>query len=68
MPPARVHLERRGDRLVAVPETADASAIVAAFASWHEKHTTAVERISDVTELVAHAELEAYSVLTRLPG
>ncbi len=48
--------------------TADASAIVAAFASWHESHAAAAERIVDVRDLVSHAELEAYSVLTRLPA
>jgi predicted nucleic acid-binding protein len=48
--------------------TADASAIVAAFAPWHEDHEAASERIGAVDDLVAHAELEAYSVLTRLPA
>lgn len=47
--------------------TADASAIVAAFAPWHEEHEAAAERIEEVSDLVAHAELEAFSVLTRLP-
>ena len=47
--------------------TAAASAIVAAFAPWHESHEGAAERLCEVQDLVAHAELEAYSVLTRLP-
>lgn len=42
--------------------------IVAAFARWHARHDAAREALSGVTDLVAHAELEAYSVLTRLPA
>lgn len=41
--------------------------MIAAFASWNEKHEAAVEALGDVRDLVAHVELEAYSVLTRLP-
>jgi len=41
--------------------------VIAAFASWNEKHEAAVEALGDVRDLVAHVELEAYSVLTRLP-
>ena len=47
--------------------TPDASAIVAAFAPWHPHHEPAVEALHGSRDLVAHAELEAYSVLTRLP-
>jgi len=47
--------------------TPDASAIVAAFAPWHPSHERAAEALHAVRDLVAHAELEAYSVLTRLP-
>ena len=47
--------------------TADSSAIIAAFAPWHRDHGAAAERIGEIEDLVAHAELEAYSVLTRLP-
>jgi predicted nucleic acid-binding protein len=47
--------------------TPDASAIVAAFAPWHPHHEHAVEALHGSRDLVAHAELEAYSVLTRLP-
>lgn len=46
--------------------TPDTSVIVAAFSPWHAAHEQAVEAIRDVDVLVAHAELEAYSVLTRL--
>lgn len=48
--------------------TADASAVVAAFSSWHPLHDDARKVLRRVRELVAHAELEAYSVLTRLPA
>jgi hypothetical protein len=41
--------------------------VIAAFASWNEKHEAAIEALGDVRDLVAHVELEAYSVLTRLP-
>jgi len=47
--------------------TPDSSVVIAAFASWNEKHEAAVEALGDVRDLVAHVELEAYSVLTRLP-
>jgi predicted nucleic acid-binding protein len=47
--------------------TPDTSVVIAAFASWSEKHQAAVEALGDVRDLVAHVELEAYSVLTRLP-
>ena len=47
--------------------TPDSSAIVAAFAPWHPLHDRAVAALRNVSDLVAHAELEAYSVLTRLP-
>ena len=47
--------------------TPDSSVVIAAFASWSEKHEAAIEALEDVRDLVAHVELEAYSVLTRLP-
>jgi predicted nucleic acid-binding protein len=49
--------------------TPDSSVVVAAFASWNEHHRQAIEALAkhDVEDLVAHAELESYSVLTRLP-
>jgi len=40
---------------------------VAAFASWHEAHAAALEVLDLAPGLPAHAGLEAYSVLTRLP-
>ena len=46
---------------------ADTSAVVAAFASWHEKHTVARRALDGGLLLVAHCALETYSVLTRLP-
>jgi predicted nucleic acid-binding protein len=47
--------------------TPDSSVVIAAFASWNEKHEAALEALGDVRDLVAHVELEVYSVLTRLP-
>lgn len=47
---------------------ADTSALVAAFAPWHERHAAAREALRGIDDLVAHTELEAYSVLTRLPA
>lgn len=41
--------------------------MIAAFASWSEKHEAALQALGDVRDLVAHVELEVYSVLTRLP-
>ncbi len=48
--------------------TADSSVIIAALSGWHADHEAADEATATVTELVAHAELEAYSVMTRLPA
>lgn len=47
--------------------TPDSSVVIAAFASWNEHHKEAVRTLGDVRDLVAHVELETYSVLTRLP-
>lgn len=47
--------------------TADTSVLVAAFADWHERHEAAASAVEGVADVVAHAELEAYWVLTRLP-
>jgi len=46
---------------------ADTSAVVAAFASWHEHHDAARRMLDSGARLVEHCALEAYSVLTRLP-
>lgn len=45
----------------------DSSVAIAAFGEWHELHRRAVEALPGSPALVAHAALEAYSVLTRLP-
>ncbi|MGH2855598.1 MAG: type II toxin-antitoxin system VapC family toxin, partial [Solirubrobacteraceae bacterium] len=34
---------------------------------WNRHHEAAVEALGDARDLVAHVELESYSVLTRLP-
>lgn len=45
----------------------DSSVVVAAFAAWHERHEAAVSALDDDPSVPAHALLESYSVLTRLP-
>ncbi|HEX3482813.1 MAG TPA: PIN domain-containing protein [Kofleriaceae bacterium] len=47
---------------------ADTSVLVAAFASWHERHDVALAAIRRLDAVVAHCLLETYSVLTRLPA
>jgi predicted nucleic acid-binding protein len=42
--------------------------VIAALSGWHEQHEAASALIQDVKDLPAHAAVEAYSVLTRLPG
>jgi hypothetical protein len=41
---------------------------VAALSAWHDRHDAAAEALDDVSALPGHVLLEAYSVLTRLPG
>jgi predicted nucleic acid-binding protein len=47
--------------------TPDSSVVIAAFASWNVHHEAAIEGLGDARDLVAQAELETYSLLTRLP-
>ena len=49
-------------------KAADTSLVVAAFASWHEKHEVARDALDRGLGLVEHCALETYSVLTRLPA
>ena len=42
--------------------------MIAALSAWHEQHRAAAEGLEAVSALPAHVMLEAYSVLTRLPG
>lgn len=46
---------------------ADTSLVVAAFASWHEGHASALAALERSPRLPAHVVLESFSVLTRLP-
>jgi predicted nucleic acid-binding protein len=48
-------------------KTPDSSVVIAAFASWNQYHEAAIQALGDAGDLVSHAELESYSVLTRLP-
>ncbi|ETW21926.1 type II toxin-antitoxin system VapC family toxin [Mycobacterium gastri] len=45
----------------------DTSVLVAGFATWHEGHESAVRALNRGVQLIAHAAVETYSVLTRLP-
>jgi predicted nucleic acid-binding protein len=45
----------------------DTSVVVAAFASWHEGHASALSALARRPRLPAHVALESFSVLTRLP-
>ena len=45
----------------------DSSVVIAAFATWHEDHAIARKAMASRPRLVAHAAVESYSVLTRLP-
>lgn len=45
----------------------DTSVVVAAFASWHEGHSTAAAALARKPRIPAHVLVETYSVLTRLP-
>lgn len=45
----------------------DTSVVVAAFATWHERHSAARTIVDKGVRLVAHCGFESYSVLTRLP-
>jgi predicted nucleic acid-binding protein len=45
----------------------DSSVVIAAFASWHEHHSIARKAMAARPRLIAHAAIESYSVLTRLP-
>ena len=47
--------------------TPDSSVVVAAFSSWNVHHEAAVHALGDLRDLIAHVEIETYSVLTRLP-
>jgi len=49
------------------PSCVDSSVAIAAFGEWHELHGPAVEALAGSPAIVAHAALETYSVLTRLP-
>ena len=48
-------------------KAADTSLVVAAFASWHERHEAARRALDAGLRLPEHCALEIYSVLTRLP-
>jgi predicted nucleic acid-binding protein len=42
--------------------------VVPAFATWHSAHEQAADIVRTAPGLPAHAGLEAFAVLTRLPG
>lgn len=49
-------------------KAADTSLVIAAFASWHERHQAARRALDGGLRLIEHCALETYSVLTRLPA
>lgn len=46
----------------------DTSVIVAAFATWHDQHVSAIQMLAGDHLVPGHVVLETYSVLTRLPS
>ncbi|NJD30150.1 MAG: type II toxin-antitoxin system VapC family toxin [Chloroflexi bacterium] len=46
----------------------DSSVIIAAFSTWHGGHAAAAAALREKPHFPAHAAVEAYSVLTRLPN
>lgn len=46
----------------------DSGVAIAAFASWHEVHEPAAAELREHPQITAHALLETFSVLTRLPA
>jgi predicted nucleic acid-binding protein len=46
---------------------ADTTVLVAAFSAWHIGHGAANAALGSKTRIPAHALIESYSVLTRLP-
>lgn len=55
------------ERIRRYVNTLDASVLIAAYASWHESHTPAVQAIGRRPTLISHAATEAHSMMTRLP-
>jgi hypothetical protein len=48
--------------------TADTSVIVPSILSWHALHSKASAALAEVRQVPAHALVESFSVLTRLPA
>ncbi len=48
--------------------TVDTSVVVAGFSPWHERHDDCRAVIEGRPEIVGHALVESFSVLTRLPA
>jgi hypothetical protein len=42
--------------------------VIAGLSAWHEQHESTAEALAGVDVLPAHVVMEAYAVLTRLPG
>ena len=42
--------------------------MIAALSAWHERHEDSADALAAVTAVPGHVVLEAFSVLTRLPG
>jgi toxin FitB len=48
--------------------TADTSVVIPALSRWHRQWESAAEALDGIAVLPAHVMVEAYAVLTRLPG
>ncbi|MDQ6899741.1 MAG: PIN domain-containing protein [Candidatus Dormibacteraeota bacterium] len=48
--------------------TADSSVIIPSLVLWHPLHSAAADAVKGVRRLPAHALLESFAVLTRLPA
>lgn len=48
--------------------TVDTSVVVAGLCTWHPDHEVSRGQLADRPIAIAHVMVEAYSVLTRLPG
>lgn len=46
----------------------DTSIAIAALSPWHDRHADAADTCRDGAAIPAHALLEAYATLTRMPG
>lgn len=51
----------------ALPVSCDSSVLIAALSPWHPAYSECIAALDRVTAIPAHALLETYSVMTRMP-